>query len=98
MKSLFTISFIMIGATILIAVVISLLCNWATAEEDKEHARKRKEIEESILPNWSLENAKKVNRETAYYDPDNIRLIKGLYRTPEEADKYIEESLEKTLP
>jgi hypothetical protein len=50
------------------------------------------------MPNWSLENAKKVNRETSYYDPDNIRLIKGLYRTPEEADKYIEESLERPLP
>lgn len=98
MKNPYTIIFIILGATIFIAVVISLLCNWATTEEDKEHSRKRKEIEESIMPNWSLENAKKVNRETCYYDPDNIRLIKGLYRTPEEADKYIEESLKKPLP
>ena len=98
MKNLYTIIFIMIGATILVAAAVSLLCNWATSIEDKEHARKREEIAKSIMPNWSLENAKKINRETSYYDPDNIRLIKGLYRTPEEADKYIKESLERPLP
>ena len=98
MKNPYTIIFIILGATILVAAAVSLLCNWATAKEDKEHTRKREEIEKSIMPNWSLENAKKVNRETSIYNPDNIRLIKGLYRTPEEADKYIEESLKRPSP
>ena len=49
------------------------------------------------MPNWSLENAMKINRETCNYDPENMRLIKGLYSTPEEAEKHIEESLIKPL-
>lgn len=89
--------FITIVAAIVISAILSILCNWATSEVEKERARKREEIQKSIMPNWSLENAMKINRETCNYDPENMRLIKGLYSTPEEAEKHIEESLIKPL-
>ena len=38
------------------------------------------------------------NQEAYRYVRGNVRLSKGLYRTPEEADKYIEESLKRPLP
>ena len=50
------------------------------------------------MPNWSLENAMKVNRETCNYTPGDVRLGMGLYRAPEESEKYIEDSLKKPLP
>ena len=89
--------FITIAFTIVISAILSILCNWATSEVEKERARKRKEIQKSIMPNWSLENAMKINRETCNYNPENVRLIKGLYHTQEEADEYIEESLIRPL-
>lgn len=88
---------ITIAATIVISAILSILCNWATSEVEKERTRKREEIQKSIMPNWSLENAMKINRETCNYDPENMQLIKGLYSTPEEADEYIEKSIEKPL-
>ena len=81
--------FITIVAAIVISAILSILCNWATSKVEKEHLRKREEIQKSIMPNWSLENAMKINRETCNYDPENMQLIKGLYSTPEEAENIL---------
>lgn len=81
--------FITIVAAIVISAILSILCNWATSEVEKECERKREENQKSIMPNWSLENAMKINRETCNYDPENMQLIKGLYSTPEEAENIL---------
>ena len=41
---------------------------------------------------------KEVNQAPCNYVRGDIRLSKGMYRTPEEADKYIEASLKRPLP
>ena len=89
---------ILLGCVIVGMVILCLFLNWSTSEEDKEHARKRKEIEKSLIPNWSLRNAMIINRETGNYTPCDVRLGMVLYRTPEESDKYIEDSLKRPLP
>lgn len=89
---------IMIACVIVGTVILCLFLNWATSEEEKEHARKREEIKKSLMPNWSLRNAMIINRETCNYTPGDVRLGMGLYRTPEESEKYIEESLKRPLP
>lgn len=90
--------FIMFASAFVVSCILGLLCNWATSEVEKEHARKREELQNSIMPNWSLENAMKINRETCNYVCDDVRLSKGMYRTSEEAENYVEESLKRPLP
>lgn len=47
-----------------------------------------------------LGTLKKVTiKKTKFYStPGNIRLSMGLYRTPEETEKYIQKSLRRKLP
>ena len=90
--------FKMFISAVVVSSVLALLCNWANAKLEKEHARRREEIQNSLMPNWSLKNAMKINRETCNYVHGDVRLSKGMYRTPEETEKYIEESLIRPLP
>lgn len=86
----------LIAATV---VLTTILCLWLNSgNKDNKNIEKQKENKKSIMPNWSLENAMKVNRETCNCTSGDVRLGMGLYRTPEESDKYIEESLKRPLP
>ena len=94
----FKILFILFACAFGFVVIISLLANYGLYLEKKEKEMRIEEIKNNIMPNWSLENAMKINRETCNYIRGDMRLSKGIYRTPEEADEYIEESLKRPLP
>ena len=92
------IPFVLLACTIVFTALFCIFLNWGTAQKEKEHIHKKEEIKQSLMPNWSLRNAMIINRETCNYTSGDVRLGMGLYRTPEESDKYIEDSLKQSLP
>ena len=50
--------------TVFVTAGISIFLNYATTVEEKEKQTKQEKIKNNLLPNWSLDVAMRVNRET----------------------------------